>query len=193
MTTVTVHNADVTVTPAQPQSSQPTVQTQPSMPAIPINFDTHPAQVFSQGAPAVSSGYPLGGLQTAPAVSMAHHVNETPTQAAMNAGSKFIKVRDALGRVIGIKKMAPIDNMRISRFIGGELSSNPAYFGYASMAACVREIDGEPIPMATSARQLEDLVDKLGEDGLEAISRAILDAGWIKERTEKELLDEAKN
>jgi hypothetical protein len=88
MTTVTVHNADVTVTPAQPQSSQPTVQTQPSMPAIPINFDTHPAQVFSQGAPAVSSGYPLGGLQTAPAVSMAHQHSETPTQAVVNAGSK---------------------------------------------------------------------------------------------------------
>jgi hypothetical protein len=100
-------------------------------------------------------------------------------------------VRDERGRVIGIKKMAPIDRMRISGFIGGELSDNPAYFG-TPLAACVREIDGEPIPMATSPGTSKILSISSDEDGLEAVAngmRSRLDQG----ESEKELLDEAKN
>lgn len=187
MTTVTVHNPDVTVTPAQHPQHQPTIQTQPSMAPLPVSFDQQTSSA------AIQPGYPLGGMAAPPRVTAPSPFPETPTQVAVNAGSKTMTVQDSLGRIIKVKKIGAGDRMRLMRHLGGELADNGPYLGHCMLAAGVREIDGEPIPFTTNPRHLEDLVDRLEDDGLGAIADGMKEAGWIKVQSDKELLDEAKN
>lgn len=79
-----------------------------------------------------------------------------------------VTVVDARGRVITIRKFGPIDRMRLVTAIGGKLAENSEYMGYATLAAVVVAIDGQP-QLASTERQIELLVELLGEDGLAAV------------------------
>lgn len=197
MTTVTIHDIpggpEVTVTPAGPA---PQVPTQPALPPLPVDFNRKPtSRDYPIGDPAHAAQgsspapYAFGSALAAGGPPMI----ETPTQAAVNAAQKHIRVRDANGRVIGIKKLGAGERMKMMRILGGTLSDNIAYFGHAMLAAAVRELDGEAKPMPTSAAQIEALVELLDDDGLTAIAEGIQKAGWIKAQDDKSLLDDAKN
>lgn len=100
---------------------------------------------------------------------------ETPSQAIVRSANEVVTVTDANGRSIGIKRLGPVERMRMFKVIGGEQAKNDAYLGIAALAFLVRSIDGDTINQPTSELQLEGLVQRLGDDGLNAVGQGVVD------------------
>jgi hypothetical protein len=88
-----------------------------------------------------------------------------------------IDTLDARGRRLKVRLLTALDRMRLCLLVGAEAAENAAYMLYASLASSLDSLDGEPAPIA-SLRALEALVQRLDEDGLEAILEAWIQCGW---------------
>ncbi len=102
-------------------------------------------------------------------------VHETPSETIIRAANQVTIVKDSRSREIGIKKMGPLDRMKLFEVCGPENSRNEAYLGYASLAFCVSSIDGDPISRPFNKLQLEGLIQRLDDDGIEAIGKHFVD------------------
>ncbi len=98
---------------------------------------------------------------------------ESPSQAVVKAGNMSVTVTDDNGRQITVKKLNALDRMRLFEVVGSENVSNEAYLGYASLAYHVSAIDGEPVPHPGSKAQLEALVQRLDDAGMNAVGAAV--------------------
>ncbi len=95
-----------------------------------------------------------------------------PDSAAVAPRPSSVTVSDRNGRRLTIKKLSPLDRLRLFEALGSELSQNVPYVGYALSAACVVDLGGHHVAFPTSKRQVETLVNMLGDDGLDAVSDA---------------------
>ncbi|QEH36504.1 hypothetical protein OJF2_50880 [Aquisphaera giovannonii] len=95
---------------------------------------------------------------------------ETPSESIVKAANKPILVTDTLGRSLGVRKMLLLDRMRMFEVIGPENSKNEAYVGYSALAFSVVSIDGDPVARPANKIQLEALVQRLGDEGIEAVA-----------------------
>lgn len=99
-------------------------------------------------------------------------------------------VTDARGRSLEVKRLSRRETMRLMRQ-WGQASNIETWLGNSLLAACVRGIDGVPVPMPNTVDQVENLADKLDDDGLSAV------ANWIAEQRANEdpqaVRDAAKN
>jgi hypothetical protein len=84
-------------------------------------------------------------------------------------------ITDSEGRAITIQKLSAIHRMRIFEAIGGELSQNALWLGYALSAASVTNIDGNAEAFPTTKRQMETMVSVLGDAGLDAIAKGYVE------------------
>ncbi|WP_435018494.1 hypothetical protein TA3x_000468 [Tundrisphaera sp. TA3] len=98
-----------------------------------------------------------------------HPEAETPSQSIVKAANQVLTVTDALGREIGIRKLNALDRIKMFEVVGSENSSNQAYMIYASAACHAASIDGEAVSRPATRLQLEALVKRLDEEGIEAI------------------------
>lgn len=94
---------------------------------------------------------------------------DTPSQEI--ARSATITITDDNGREIEIRKLKPIDQLRMLEIIGPENSNNGPYLGYAVFAYSVTKLDGQPIPRVSSKLALEAIVTRLDEAGINAVSK----------------------
>ena len=102
---------------------------------------------------------------------MAKITVETPSEAVVKAANEIITVADARGRQIGVRKIGALDRMRLFECAGAENSKNEPYMGYAALAYSVASIDGEPVAKPTKLMHLEALVQRLDDDGLNAVAQ----------------------
>jgi predicted ABC-class ATPase len=106
---------------------------------------------------------------------------ETPSQQIIARTVRPpVTVTDDLGRQLTVRKIGMVDQMRIRRVLGADLSKNEPYLALATLAFCITEIDGERVIPPANVREIEFLVDKLGEEGAVAIGRVYADEGWAK-------------
>jgi hypothetical protein len=63
-----------------------------------------------------------------------------------------------------------LDTLRLFKAAGGELSQNDAWLSMAGIAFAVSSIDGVPVPQPTNVAQIENVIEKLGNDGITAIA-----------------------
>lgn len=105
--------------------------------------------------------------------------SDTPSGAIVGAAMKTRTVIDALGRSITVRKFSPLQKMKFAEVIGPAASQNERYVGFAALAAAVIEIDGEKIGFPASKRELEAMVQRLDEEGFEAIGPAIAELAGI--------------
>jgi hypothetical protein len=82
-------------------------------------------------------------------------------------------VTDKAGRVISLRRVGVLETLRLYKALGPELSANAAYMGLASIAAAVAVLDGVPMPFPANEAGVENLLERLGEDGANAVSAAI--------------------
>jgi hypothetical protein len=85
---------------------------------------------------------------------------------------KTVIKKDAGGREIEVRKLKPIDRLRILEIIGADNANNGPYLGYATLAASVTKIDGADVPRITTKIALEAMVSRLDEAGLDAVGQA---------------------
>lgn len=73
---------------------------------------------------------------------------------------------------IGLKKPGILAQYRIVEVVG-DSAKNQVYMGMINPILWVNEIDGEYQPMPGTKRELEALIQRLGEDGVVAIAENI--------------------
>lgn len=97
----------------------------------------------------------------------------TPTNVLVSAATTQFEVTDAAGRRLRIKAPTALDTLRLLKAAGAALAENHAWLSLASIAMAVVEIDGVPVVTPTTEAQIEGLVERLGDVGLDAASQAI--------------------
>jgi len=113
---------------------------------------------------------------------------ETPSQSIVKAANKLSTITDSNGRSIGIKKMNPLDRLKLFEVIGAENSKNEQYVGYAALAFLVSSIDGEAVPRPANKIQLEALVQRLDDEGMDAIGAHLQAQAEAAEATDEAAL-----
>lgn len=116
---------------------------------------------------------------------------QTPSQAIIGAANKTAETIDARGRILVVKKISALERMRLFRVAGAELSANQQWMGLAAIAVSVVSIDGDPVAPPGKVREIESMVDMLGDEGLESAGQAYLDHFGVT--VPDEVKDAAKN
>jgi hypothetical protein len=98
-------------------------------------------------------------------------------------------VRDSKGRLLTIKRLSVIEKMRFAKALG-EHNGNDAYSNFGVVAASVREIDGSPVVFPMTNLQLEALVQRLDDPGMEAALIALIS---VSAPAQQETLEASKN
>ena len=81
-----------------------------------------------------------------------------------------MQVIDSRGRVLKLRKLDILSESRLVRMLGQDTVTNSIYMnGYVIPAVMVSEIDGEALFLPMSERQMEALIQRLDNDGLEAV------------------------
>jgi hypothetical protein len=81
-------------------------------------------------------------------------------------------ITDKAGRRITLRKFGVLETLRLFKGVGPELSANSAYIIVASLAGSVAMIDDVPMPFPASDAGVELLIERLGDDGMEAVMAA---------------------
>ena len=102
---------------------------------------------------------------------------------------KTASVRDSKGRMLTIKRLSVIEKMRFAKALG-EHNGNDAYSNFGVVAASVREIDGSQVVFPMSNLQLEAIVQRLDDAGMEAALVALIS---VSAPAQQETLADAKN
>ena len=107
-------------------------------------------------------------------------------QPVVAENGKTATVVDELGRTITVRKLGPLDRMRLFRVVGAEASENGQYMGLAALAACVTAIDGVQKSFPLNQIQLDSMVQSLEDEGFNAIVRAMLAMNPAKKEVEED-------
>jgi hypothetical protein len=96
-------------------------------------------------------------------------------------------VSDRSGRKIELRRVGVVEQLRLFKALGPELSENRAYFGFAKLAAAIAMIDDVPVPLPANEAGIEAVLERLGDDGVEAVG------AYLSADAERDILDEAGN
>ena len=141
-----------------------------------VNVTLHPP---GTALPPPQPAPPPAPDPAAPVPTAAQPLQAAPPRPAPVPGLAHIE--DALGRRLGVRKVGPLERMRIFKACGPENSRIEQYVGTATLAYAVAEIDGEPVSPPSTERQIEALVMRLGDEGLDAVGRLMLRQQGITE------------
>ncbi len=83
-------------------------------------------------------------------------------------------VKDKAGRVLELRRVGVLEQLRLFKALGPELSENRAYMGLARVAAAVAMVDGVPLPFPAHEAAVEAALERLSEDGVDAVGQALL-------------------
>ncbi|MGC8474774.1 MAG: hypothetical protein ACP5NP_00330 [Acetobacteraceae bacterium] len=97
----------------------------------------------------------------------------TPTETVLADAGAHTEVVATDGRRIVLRPIHALDRLRLFKAAGPVLAQNQPWLGMAALAWCVTAIDGVPVPTPANEAQIEALVTRLGDDGIEAIAAAL--------------------
>jgi hypothetical protein len=78
-------------------------------------------------------------------------------------------VTDKIGRKIQLRRFGVLEQLRLYKALGPDLSLNDPYMDLAIIAASVMMIDDVPVPFPAGEAGLEAILEKLGKDGVAAV------------------------
>ncbi|QMV32413.1 hypothetical protein 8G_00019 [Ralstonia phage Hyacinthe] len=96
----------------------------------------------------------------------------TPSQRIIADANAEATATDSRGRTFTLRKPGPIAKLRFIEAMG-ESSSNPLWVGVVSQLMYVAAINGEPIATPRTKPEIEALYQRLDDDGLDAIAKAL--------------------
>ncbi len=98
-----------------------------------------------------------------------------PSQVIIHEGAQTFVVVDKNGRRILLRRQTALDTLRLFKAAGPVLAQNEPWLSMASLAFTVLEIDGVPVPVPANEAQIENAIDRLGDEGLAAIAGTLKD------------------
>ena len=110
---------------------------------------------------------------------------ETPSES-IKASTVEDTVTDAKGRKIGVRKLKVLERINMLKLIGSGNSDNLLYVSSVTPAFLVTSIDGDPVQKPSNELQLNALLQRLDDDGLEAVT------GWMAENYKELSAEEQK-
>ena len=99
-------------------------------------------------------------------------LNETPTHQVIAKAVAEATVTDSRGRVIKLKKPGILAQFRIVE-VTGDSASNRVYMNMVLPLIYVTELAGEPVTQPANKLQLEALIQRLDEYGVDAVMTGV--------------------
>lgn len=99
-------------------------------------------------------------------------VHETPSEQVTAKASQTASIKDSKGRVIVLQKPGILAQYRIVE-VAGDSAKNEIYMRMILPLIYVTEIGGDPITQPANKMQLEALIQRLDEHGVEAIMTGV--------------------
>jgi len=99
----------------------------------------------------------------------------TPTDKVVTAATSSIEVTDSLGRRILVKRPLLSDQLDLMVVVGPDASRNDMYMAMMNVLLHVQSIDDDPALPLTSKKIIDDMVNKLGNEGIEVVTKTISD------------------
>jgi hypothetical protein len=78
-------------------------------------------------------------------------------------------IKDSLGRELEVQRPNTLERMKLMR-VCGKSTDVDRWFGMVMLAACVRAIDGIPLPTTATPEQGDTLVARVGDEGMAAVA-----------------------
>jgi hypothetical protein len=94
----------------------------------------------------------------------------TPTASILADAAQERSVVDTLGRRLTLRKITALDKLRLLKAAGPELAMNQPWLSIAVLAASVAAIDDVPVPRPSTEAQIEAVVGRLGDEGIDAVA-----------------------
>jgi hypothetical protein len=114
----------------------------------------------------------------------------TPSASIMAAAAATDTVVAGDGRRFTIRRLTALDRLRLFKAAGPVLAQNPPWLGMALIASSVVAIDDLPMPPPSNELQIEAMIGRLGDVGVEAVAQALQQ---LSQPGPAELLDNAGN
>lgn len=99
--------------------------------------------------------------------------SETPTQQIIKQAAKPIQVTDARGRVIRLRKPGILAQFKLVEAVGGKAASNEVYMSMVLPLTYIECIDEAVITLPEDKKDVDWLIELLGDDGISAVIDAI--------------------
>lgn len=113
---------------------------------------------------------------------------QTPTEMATAKALQTFQVTDKRGRMITLKKPPLLAQFRLIDAVGGDTAGNQTYMSLATFLLHVVEIDGEQVFLPTKKSELEALIQRLDDDGMDAVSDGVIANFKVPKQAEERAL-----
>lgn len=97
----------------------------------------------------------------------------TPSSTIVLGATTGSVVSDTNGRRITVRRLTALDKLRLFKAAGPVLSQNQLWLGMAVLAYSITAIDDVPIPVPTNEVQIESIVSRLGDAGINAVAAVL--------------------
>ena len=108
-----------------------------------------------------------------PEVKVTLNQAQTPSAQVVAKANAETIITDAGGRSIKLKKPGVLAQYRLIEALGPETSKNQVYMGMVLPLIFVAEIDGDTVFFPSNKREIEALIQRLDEDGIEAVMKGV--------------------
>lgn len=86
-----------------------------------------------------------------------------------------VVITDAAGRALHLKMLTARERFKLFEAIPNELQVNAMWMGWTLAACSVRQIGDMPVVMPDTKQKIEQLVDQLGDDGIDVVQQFLVD------------------
>jgi hypothetical protein len=97
----------------------------------------------------------------------------TPTQQIVQDANRIEYVTDSLGRVLGVKRINAKHRFRVVKALSTATGEKPQALFLALIACACCSVDGDQVPFPINEIQVEALISRLEQEGLDAIGECI--------------------
>jgi hypothetical protein len=98
----------------------------------------------------------------------------SPAAQAIAKAQASAEVIDARGRIITLRKPGVLAQFRLIEALG-DTAQNQVYMGLVLPLIFVSDIDGEAVVLPTRKSEVEALIQRLDEDGIEAVQQGVVE------------------
>lgn len=97
----------------------------------------------------------------------------SPSEKVVASAAQSVDVVDSLGRRILVKRPLLSEQLDLMVIVGPEASKNDMYMAMMNVLLHVQSIDDDPVLPLTSKKAIDEMVNRLGNEGVEAVTKAI--------------------
>lgn len=100
-------------------------------------------------------------------------MEDAPSAVVVKAANVEVVIADAKGRKITLKKPGVLAQFKMIEMLGGAAAANQVFVNMVLPVTFVVAIDGESVSRCTTRNELDALIQRLDEDGIEAVMKGV--------------------